>query len=123
MACESIAKREYFVHDAAMRFSDPDTSGGPPRRLGYNALLAAASRREFDVVVAEDISRLWRNMEMQTRDINELLELGIATLTSVCETSAMKSGTESRRSRTHERHDQRRSVEHGVEWEGDPFIG
>ena len=39
MVCESIAKREYFVHYAAMRFSDPDTSGSPPRHVGYNACL------------------------------------------------------------------------------------
>jgi DNA invertase Pin-like site-specific DNA recombinase len=69
-----------------MRFSDPDTSGGTPRRVGYNAMLAAALRREFEVVVAEDISRLWRNMEMQTRDINDLLGLGIAIVTQAEDT-------------------------------------
>jgi len=69
MVCDAIAKRESFIHAARHRFSDPETSGGTPRRVGYSSMLAAAVRGEFDVVVAEDISRLWRNMEMQTRDI------------------------------------------------------
>jgi hypothetical protein len=81
MVCEAIAKREGFTHINRHRFSDPETSGGTPRRIGYSAMLAAAIRGEFDILVAEDISRLWRNMEMQTRDINELLELRISIVT------------------------------------------
>jgi site-specific DNA recombinase len=86
MVCETLAKREGFVHLAHHRFSDPETSGGTPRRVGYAAMLAAAVRGEFDVLVAEDISRLWRNMEMQTRDINELLELRISIVTQAEDT-------------------------------------
>lgn len=36
--------------------------------------------------MAEDISRLWRNMEMQTRDINELLGLGVSIVTQAKDT-------------------------------------
>jgi len=86
MVCDAIAKREGFVHAERHRFSDPEISGGTPRRAGYCAMLAAAKRNEFDVLVAEDISRLWRNMEMQTRDINELLELRIAIVTQAEDT-------------------------------------
>jgi site-specific DNA recombinase len=86
MVCSSIAKREGFSHLERHRFSDPETSGGTPRRAGYTAMRAAAMRGEFDVLVAEDISRLWRNMEMQTRDINELLELGISIVTQAEDT-------------------------------------
>jgi len=86
MVCDAIAKREGFLHTERHRFSDPETSGGTPRRAGYSAMLAAAMRGEFDVLVAEDISRLWRNMEMQTRDINELLELRISIVTQAEDT-------------------------------------
>ncbi len=86
MVCDVIAKREGFLHAERHRFSDPETSGGTPRRAGYAAMLAAAIRGEFDVLVAEDISRLWRNMEMQTRDINELLELRVSIVTQAEDT-------------------------------------
>jgi site-specific DNA recombinase len=86
MVCGAIAKREGFAHLERHRFSDPETSGGTPRRVGYAAMLAAAASGEFDVLVAEDISRLWRNMEMQTRDINELLELRISIVTQAEDT-------------------------------------
>jgi site-specific DNA recombinase len=86
MVCDAIAKREGFLHVERHRFSDPETSGGTPRRAGYSAMLAAAMCGEFDVLVAEDISRLWRNMEMQTRDINELLELRISIVTQAEDT-------------------------------------
>jgi len=52
----------------------------------YAAMLSAAMRGIFDVLVAEDISRLWRNMEMQTRDINDLLELRISIVTQAEDT-------------------------------------
>jgi DNA invertase Pin-like site-specific DNA recombinase len=86
MVCASIASREGFIHSERHRFSDPETSGGTPRRAGYLAMLAAVARGEFDVLIAEDISRLWRNMEMQTRDINELLGLRIAIVTQAEDT-------------------------------------
>ena len=51
---------------------------------------ATAIRGEFDILVAEDIFRLRRNMEMQTRDINELLELRISIVTQAPRTHAAK---------------------------------
>lgn len=50
MVCDAIAKREGFVHVGRHRFSDPETSGGTPRRAGYCAMLTAAKRNEFDVL-------------------------------------------------------------------------
>jgi DNA invertase Pin-like site-specific DNA recombinase len=51
MVCDAIAKREGFLHPERHRFSDPETSGGTPRRAGYSAMLAAAMRGEFDTEV------------------------------------------------------------------------
>jgi DNA invertase Pin-like site-specific DNA recombinase len=42
-------------------FNDRGIGGGTADRPGYQALLAAARRGEFTVIVAEDISRLWRS--------------------------------------------------------------
>lgn len=86
MVCEGIVKREGFLHEPHHRFADPEISGGTARRPQYAAMLSAARKREFDVLVAEDISRLWRNMEMQTRDINELEELRIPVVTQTEDT-------------------------------------
>jgi site-specific DNA recombinase len=86
MVCEAVASREGFTHEPRYRFSDPELSGGSVRRPGYMAMLTAARNREFDVLIAEDISRLWRNMEMQTRDINELEELRIPVVTQTEDT-------------------------------------
>jgi site-specific DNA recombinase len=73
--CERLAETEQFVVTA--RFSDAAVSGGTSTRPGYQRLLAAARRHEFDVIVAEDSSRLWREMSEQWRAIKELQDLGI----------------------------------------------
>jgi DNA invertase Pin-like site-specific DNA recombinase len=86
MVCDGIVKREGFAHEARHRFADPEISGGTAQRPEYAAMLVAARKREFDVLIAEDISRLWRNMEMQTRDINELEELRIPVVTQTEDT-------------------------------------
>ena len=59
------------------RFEDKGISGGTARRPGYQALLAAARRREFEVIVSEDISRLWRNRAEFGPRSAELEDLGI----------------------------------------------
>jgi site-specific DNA recombinase len=73
--CERIAERESF--DIVARFSDAALSGGTSSRPGYQALLRAARRREFDVIVAEDSSRLWRELAEQWRALKELQDLGV----------------------------------------------
>src|SRR5882762_7275095 len=73
--CERIAEREGF--QVVARFSDPAISGGTAQRPGYRGLLAAARRREFSVIVAEDSSRLWRELSEQWRALKELQDLGV----------------------------------------------
>jgi site-specific DNA recombinase len=57
--CERVCRSVGF--EIVARFEDKGMSGGTADRPGYQALLHAARRREFTVIVAEDISRLWRN--------------------------------------------------------------
>ncbi len=73
--CERIAEREGFA--VAARFSDAAISGGTAQRPGYRALLSAARRREVNVIVAEDSSRLWRELAEQWRALKELQDLGV----------------------------------------------
>lgn len=64
-------------------FKDRGLSGGTAARPGYQALLAAARAGSFDIIVAEDISRLWRsNAEYGPRSA-ELSDLGIHLVTCV----------------------------------------
>lgn len=56
-------------------------SGGTVHRPGYQAMLAAARKHEFDVIVAEDASRLWRNSAEQAQRLAELRDLGIHVVT------------------------------------------
>src|SRR5262249_14988045 len=73
--CERIAEREGFRIVA--RFSDAAVSGGTADRPGYQRLLRAARSHEIDVIVAEDSSRLWRELSEQWRALKELQDLGI----------------------------------------------
>ena len=57
--CEQVAKREGFT--VVARFGDREISGGTADRPGYQSMLDAARQRQFDVIIVEDISRLWRN--------------------------------------------------------------
>lgn len=68
-ACRKICEREGFK--VVETFSDAAISGGTARRPGYQALLAAARGRAFDVIVAESSSRLWRETAEQWRALKE----------------------------------------------------
>jgi site-specific DNA recombinase len=57
--CERAAKSAGL--EVVARYHDKGISGGTATRPGYQAMLTAARRHEFDVIVTEDISRLWRN--------------------------------------------------------------
>lgn len=76
--CERLAERHGFT--VAARFQDAAISGGTASRPGYQSLLAAARRREFQVIVAEDASRLWRNSSEQAQRLAELRDLGCAVV-------------------------------------------
>ena len=77
--CERLAERHGF--DIVERFSDAGISGGTADRPGYQQMLAAARRHEFDVIVAEDTSRLWRNLAEQAPRLAELADLDIHVVT------------------------------------------
>lgn len=64
-------------------FDDRGISGGTAERPGYQALLAAARSGRIQLIVSEDISRLWRSRaEYGTRSA-ELEDLGVHLLTAV----------------------------------------
>jgi site-specific DNA recombinase len=88
--CERLAERHGLV--AVERFSDAAISGGTAERPGYQALLAAARRHEFDVIVAEDTSRLWRNLAEQAPRLAELADLGVHVVTHDLDTRAESAG-------------------------------
>jgi site-specific DNA recombinase len=77
--CERLAEQHGFA--VVSRFSDAAISGGTTQRPGYQDMLRAARDRAFDVIVAEDTSRLWRNLAEQSPRLAELSDLGIAVVT------------------------------------------
>jgi site-specific DNA recombinase len=88
--CERLAERHGLTVTA--RFSDAAISGGTAQRPGYQALLGAARRREFDVIIAEDTSRLWRNLAEQAPRLAELADLGIHVVTHDLDTRTESAG-------------------------------
>jgi DNA invertase Pin-like site-specific DNA recombinase len=76
---ERLADRHGFT--VVARFNDQAISGGTSARRGYQRLLAAAREHEFEVIVAEDASRLWRNLAEQSPRLAELSDLGISVVT------------------------------------------
>jgi site-specific DNA recombinase len=88
--CERLAERHGLT--VVERFSDAAISGGTAERPGYQALLAAARRHEFDVIVAEDTSRLWRNLAEQAPRLAELADLGVHVVTHDLDTRAESAG-------------------------------
>lgn len=88
--CEGIAARHGFT--VTHRFNDEAFSGGTANRPGYQAMLTAARAREFEVIVAEDTSRLWRNMAEQSPRLAELSDLGAHVVTIDLDTRLESSG-------------------------------
>jgi DNA invertase Pin-like site-specific DNA recombinase len=82
--CERLAARHGFT--VLAHFKDEAISGGTAQRPGYQRLLAAARRHEFEVIVAEDASRLWRNLAEQSPRLAELADLGVAVVTQDLDT-------------------------------------
>jgi site-specific DNA recombinase len=79
--CDRVARTAGF--DVVARFEDKGMSGGTADRPGYQALLTAARRKEFSVIVAEDISRLWRNRAEFGPRSAEFEDLGVHCVTAV----------------------------------------
>lgn len=78
--CRRVAEREGF--ETAECYSDAAITGGTAQRPGYQRMLAAARRREFDAILAEDLKRLWREQAEQWRCIKELQDLGVHIITA-----------------------------------------
>jgi site-specific DNA recombinase len=68
---------------SGVRIADRGLSGGTADRPGYQALLSAARRKEFRVIVAEDISRLWRNRAEFGPRSAEFEDFGVHCVTAV----------------------------------------
>jgi site-specific DNA recombinase len=77
--CGRLAVRHGFTVIA--KFSDAAISGGTTSRPGYQDMLIAARRHDFEVIIAEDSSRLWRNLAEQSPRLAELSDLGVAVVT------------------------------------------
>ncbi len=77
--CKKLAERNEF--DVVAVFSDKAFSGGTAIRPDYQNMLVAARAGQFDVIVAEDTSRLWRNLAEQSPRLAELQDLGIHVVT------------------------------------------
>jgi site-specific DNA recombinase len=79
--CDRVARNAGF--DVVARFEDKGVSGGTADRPGYQALLSATRRREFSVIVVEDISRLWRNRAEFGPRSAEFEDFGVHCVTAV----------------------------------------
>lgn len=64
-------------------FEDRGISAGTAQRPGYQAILEAARRGEFDIICAEDVSRLWRSGAEYGPRAAELEDLGVNLVTCV----------------------------------------
>ena len=79
--CDRVARIAGF--DIVARFEDKGVSGGTADRPGYQALLSATRRKEFSVIVVEDISRLWRNRAEFGPRSAEFEDFGVHCVTAV----------------------------------------
>lgn len=79
--CERVASASALV--VVARFEDRGISGGTAERPGYQGLLAAARAGEFEILISEDISRLWRNRSEYGQRSAEFEDLGLHLLTAV----------------------------------------
>jgi site-specific DNA recombinase len=79
--CERVAKTAGL--EVVSRFEDKGISAGTHQRPGYQAMLSEARAHNFDVLISEDISRLWRNRSEYGQRSAELEDLGVHLLTCV----------------------------------------
>ena len=88
--CRKLAEHHEF--NVVAEFSDKAMSGGTANRPDYQNMLAAARAEQFDVIVAEDTSRLWRNLAEQAPRLAELQDLGIHIVTCDLDTRQESAG-------------------------------
>jgi len=80
-ACERTALAQGL--EVVSRYADAGVSGGTADRPGYQRLLAGARAHEYDVIVAEDLSRLWRSRAEFGPRSAELEDLNVHLVTCV----------------------------------------
>ena len=68
--CREYAQREGW--EVASTYEDKGISGGDTDRPGYQKMLTAARADKFDIILCEDVSRLWRKESEQSRCVEEL---------------------------------------------------
>lgn len=88
--CRRLAERHDFIVTA--QYADRAVSGGTARRPEYQRMLSDARAGRFDVIVAEDTSRLWRNLAEQAPRLAELQDLGIHVVTHDLDTRTESAG-------------------------------
>ena len=88
--CRKLAERHEF--NVVAVFGDKALSGGTANRPGYQNMLVAARAGQFDVIVAEDTSRLWRNLAEQAPRLAEFQDLGIQVVTHDLDTREESAG-------------------------------
>ena len=88
--CERLAAQHQFT--VAFRFSDAAISGGTARRPGYQDMIEAARRGRFEAIIAEDCTRLWRNLAEQAPRLAELADLGVEVVTQDLDTRQESAG-------------------------------
>jgi site-specific DNA recombinase len=79
--CERVAGAAGF--EVVARFSDAGISGGTSLRPGYQQLLTSARGHDFDIIVTEDLSRLWRSRAEFGPRSAELEDLNVHLVTCV----------------------------------------
>ncbi len=77
--CRELIVREGW--ELAEVYSDAAMSGGSTFRPSYQAMLRAADRREFDVLVSESLDRLTREQDEPARLFKQLTYLDIPIVT------------------------------------------
>jgi site-specific DNA recombinase len=77
--CRELAARlgAKVVHE----FKDEGITGDASDRPDYVAMLAAAVRGEFDIIVSNEVSRLWRNKAETWRCVEDMQHRGIRIIT------------------------------------------
>lgn len=78
--CRRHVERQGF--EIVAEYGDKALSGGTARRPEYQRMVRDARDGRSDVIVAEDCSRLWRNVAEQAPRLGELMDLGVHVVTT-----------------------------------------
>lgn len=79
-ACRKLAVVKGYVVEDCQIYTDMAASGARKDRVGLNAVLRAAEKHEFDVLLIDDLSRLARNTLLMLSVLEELRFNGVRVL-------------------------------------------